>query len=79
MTAVATLVRAWRDEDFFETLSEEAQAQLPASPVGKVQLRLVTTEATKSTLISDTCSTLISDCCSTLISNTCSTLISDCC
>lgn len=32
------IIRAWRDEDYLQSLSEEERQDLPASPVGMVDL-----------------------------------------
>ncbi|HYG61306.1 MAG TPA: mersacidin/lichenicidin family type 2 lantibiotic [Thermoanaerobaculia bacterium] len=32
------IIRAWRDEEFRLSLSEEQRAQLPANPAGNVEL-----------------------------------------
>lgn len=32
------IIRAWRDEEFRLSLSEEQRAQLPANPAGSVEL-----------------------------------------
>lgn len=32
------IVRAWRDEDYFNSLSEAERAALPANPAGEIQL-----------------------------------------
>ncbi len=34
------IVRAWKDEDYRQSLSEEERAQLPANPAGFVELSL---------------------------------------
>ncbi len=34
---VAEAIRAWKDEDYFLSLSEEERAVLPASPVGDAE------------------------------------------
>jgi len=33
-----TIIRAWRDADFFFSLSEEERSTLPSNPVGMVEL-----------------------------------------
>lgn len=87
MSTVATkkVVSAWRDEDYFETLSSDERAALPASPVGKVQLKLVQSpnkdiRASNTSVFESThCSTSAFDCCGTSVFNTCSTSVFDCC
>jgi mersacidin/lichenicidin family type 2 lantibiotic len=32
------IIRAWRDADYFHSLSEEQKAHLPGNPVGMVEL-----------------------------------------
>ncbi len=32
------IIRAWRDEDFFLSLSDEQRSFLPANPVGMIEL-----------------------------------------
>jgi mersacidin/lichenicidin family type 2 lantibiotic len=83
-----TIVRAWRDEEFFDSLTADEQAAVPESPVGRASLgagasyldeAAETYQGQCGTFISSTCDTFISGCCSTFISDTCDTFISGCC
>jgi mersacidin/lichenicidin family type 2 lantibiotic len=84
MTNVSATVRAWRDEDFAETLTEAKKAELLPSPVGELMLGLIREldiSASESTSVFDKthCSTSAFDCCGTSVFNTCSTSVFDCC
>lgn len=36
---IETIIRAWKDEDYRQSLSEQERAQLPANPSGVIELR----------------------------------------
>src|SRR5712672_3363855 len=42
---MSNLVRAWKDEAYRQSLSEEVQAVLPANPVGEIELTEAELEA----------------------------------
>jgi mersacidin/lichenicidin family type 2 lantibiotic len=77
---------AWKDYEFFETLSDAEKSALPANPAGDVKIGRFDEAAgtvASSTYIQPgaSCSTYVSDCCGTYIQPgaSCSTFISDCC
>lgn len=58
------IIRAWRDEDFFLSLSDEQRSFLPANPVGAIELsqEALTTVAGGSTCAVSCCSGCCNSC-----------------
>lgn len=63
------IIRAWRDEDYFLSLSDEQRSFLPANPVGMIELSqdALTTVAGGYTSCAVSC---CSDCCNSCASAT---------
>lgn len=81
------IARAWRDDDYFESLSDSLRSQIPKNPVGDIDLAVVCrdgqvheiwagTIATKCSTVATSCSTVATRC--STVATSCSTVATSC-
>ena len=81
------IARAWRDDEYFESLSDLLKSQIPKNPVGDIDLAVVCrdgqvheiwagTIATKCSTVATSCSTVATRC--STVATSCSTVATSC-
>jgi mersacidin/lichenicidin family type 2 lantibiotic len=74
------LARAWRDDEFFDSLDPDISSELPSSPVGNINFRVVENEGVVNPLragsVAASCSTVAASC--STVAASCSTVAASC-
>jgi mersacidin/lichenicidin family type 2 lantibiotic len=74
------IARAWRDDEYLESLSEQLRSQIPENPVGDIDFGVVHREGQTHKIwagtVAATCSTVAASC--STVAASCSTVASSC-